>query len=248
MKKKFSNDLFLDALFRNHLNRNSFAELAKIPKMTVYGWDDVDHIKKREHIEAIERILGVKYEDLCVPASDIKVYAAQERLRRHIELRKKEGLANVEPVTLSGYESEEYDHDKHWPIIGSTRGGAWIENIESGYAGIGEGLADAPDKKDPNGYALRVLGDSMAPKFAEGGIVLVSPNSEFISGQFAVVIIESRLGESRESCVKQVFKHKDHITLRSLNPKYKDIDIPTQEVIAIHKVIEYRYWMSEKFE
>ncbi len=173
MEKKFSPELFKKALSCNNLNRNSFAELTKIPKMTVYGWDDVIEVKKREHREAIEKYLHVKYEDLCVPSSDIKTYAAQDRLRRHIELRKKEGLANVEPVTLSGYESEEYDHDKHWPIIGSTRGGAWLETIESGYAGLGEGLADAPAHKDDNGYALRVLGDSMTPKFIEGGIVLV---------------------------------------------------------------------------
>ena len=223
MKKFFSPELFKDALFRNNLNRNSFAELAKIPKMTVYGWNDVDNVKKREHREAIERILGVKYEDLCVTeGEDIPT-----------------GITNTQDIESLHYESSVHDHRREWPVIGSSRGGPWLETIESGYPGISDEWVEAPHGvTDENGYALRMLGDSMIPEFPEDSIVYVSPHGEVLNGQFAVVIIESRLDDRRESCVKQVFLHPDHITLHSLNPKYPDMDIPRANVIAMHKIIE----------
>ena len=232
MKKKFSNDLFLDALFRNHLNRNSFAELAKIPKMTVYGWDDVDHIKKREHIEAIERILHVKYEDLCVP--DEEILSPRDLNTRPLE---------PEPIKKT------HDHKAEWPIIGNSRGGEWLETIENGYPGISEEWTAAPHGViDENGYALRMLGDSMIPEFPEGSVILVSPNGEVLNGSFAVVIIESRLDDRRESCVKKVSIGKDVVTLHSLNPKYPDLTIPRSQVIAIHKIVECRVMTIKRYE
>lgn len=226
MGKVFKYELFEDALSEKGLLPYDFAKKAGLNPGSVANLKRVKNIKKKELKSAIESILNVKYDDLCVP---------------------EQTLTNTEPVDTTHYESEEYDHDKSWPIVGSTRGGAWLETIESGYAGSGEGLTDAPDVKDANGYALRVLGDSMEPEFTEGGIVLVSPNSAFVNGDFAVVIIESRLGDRRESCLKKVFKHEGYITLHSLNDKYKDVDIPDREVIAIHKVILSRRTLEKKY-
>ena len=224
MQKKFFRwELFKKALKSNKLNIRQFALKAGISQSTVYNWENVNNVKDEESIEIIERILHVKYEDLCVAeGEDIPT-----------------GITNTQPIDSLHYESSVHDHRREWPVIGSSRGGPWLETIESGYPGISDEWVEAPHGvTDENGYALRMLGDSMIPEFPEGSIVYVSPHGEVLSGQFAVVIIESRLDDRRESCVKQVFLHPDHITLHSLNPKYPDMDIPRTNVIAMHKIIE----------
>lgn len=229
MEKKFSPELFKNALSRNNLNRNSFAKLAKIPRMTVYSWDDVDEIKKFEHREAIEKYLHVKYDDLCVAEGEL--------------------TTNVHPVENTTH-SEEYDHDKEWPVIGSTRGGPWLETIEeSEYPGISEERVDAPPGvKDENGFALTVEGDSMEPDFPAGCRILVSPNTQPQPGQFAVVIAKTPMG-NRESCFKKIyFDGSSHtVTLRSLNPAYPDIHIPCTDILRVLPVIGVEYTVRKMF-
>jgi hypothetical protein len=66
MKKIFSWNLFTDAIDSNRLNTNTFHIVSKISPGTISAWKNVKSIKKIEHRQAIERILGVKYDDLCV--------------------------------------------------------------------------------------------------------------------------------------------------------------------------------------
>ena len=246
MKDLFCSDLFEAVLAQNNLSFNSFATIAKIPRMTVYAWKTVKQIKNPAYKNAIERILGVKYEDLCID-SQTDIAAAQDRLRRKIAM-KKAAIPNTELIEPEPIKKT-HDHKAEWPIIGNSRGGEWLETIESGYPGISEEWTAAPHGViDENGYALRMIGDSMIPEFPEGSVILVSPNGEVLNGSYAVVIIESRLDDRRESCVKKVSIGKDIITLHSLNPKYSDIEIPRKNVIAMHKIIECRVMTIKRYE
>jgi len=234
MKKKFSNDLFLDALFRNHLNRNSFAELAKIPKMTVYGWDDVDHIKKREHIEAIERILHVKYEDLCVP--DEEILSPRDLNTRPLEPQRNNGI---------------HDHKIEWPVVGTSAAGPQLSAVElSEYPGVAdrwEALPEGIKCPDPNGFALVIVGDSMTPKLPDGAIVFVAPGIQPQNGEVALVIIEGRAG-GRESCVKVIYDEGDKLRLHSYNEdKYPDKRIPKKYILNTYKVIAAKYQVTLEF-
>lgn len=223
MEKKFCHKLFLDALYRNGLNTNTFAVKAKISPGTIDKWRKVRNVKKRSLIEKIERILKVKYEDLCIP-----------------EGQTADGKTNVKRLDKIHYEPQEYDHEKEWPIVGKTHGGPWIETIEvSEYPGDAEERVQAPEGvKDPNGFALQVEGDSMAPEFPDGCKICVSPNTQPTPGQYAVVIAKTRMG-NRESCFKQILytENSKSLTLRSLNPEYQDIVIPKSDIIRILPVV-----------
>ena len=246
MKKVFNFKAFKHLLVENNLKISEFAKLANISRQTVYSWDEVDEIKNPTAIMAIERILHVKYEDLCID-SQADIAAAQDRLRRKIAL-KNAAIPNTELIEQQP-DTGIHDHKTEWPIIGNSRGGEWLETIESGYPGISEDWTPAPHGViDENGYALRMLGDSMIPEFPEGGVILVSPNGEVLNGSFAVVIIESRLDDRRESCVKKVSIGNDVVTLHSLNPKYPDLTIPRSQVIAMHKIVECRVMTIKRYE
>lgn len=220
MKKIFNFKVFKHLLVENNLKISDFARLANISRQTVYSWEDVDNVKNPKAIAAIERILHVKYEDLCVPAEG-------------------QLTTNVRPVETSPY-SAEYDHDKEWPVIGLTHGGPWIETVtDSEYPGISEDRVKAPEGiKDENGFALTVEGDSMEPEFPNGCKICVSPNTQPTPGQYAVVIAKTRMG-NRESCFKQILytENGKSLTLRSLNPKYKDIVVPKSDIIRILPVV-----------
>lgn len=233
IEKIFKHELFLDALFRKGFNTNTFAIASKISPGTISTWRNVKNIKKIEHRKTIERVLGIPYDDLCVPADLPQVQS------------------NTVPMSSLHYAGEDkpLNHDKEWPVIGTTRGGEWIEAIEdSEYPGVCSSTIKAPDHiKDDNGYALKVIGDSMIPKFPEGSTVLVSPNAQVQEGDYVVAIVENRLGDGRECCLKQIHLQDDAITLHSLNSKYKDIVVEKRFVIAIHRVIQAWITIKEEF-
>ena len=222
-KKIFKYSIFEKALLNNSMQATDFAKAAGINSGTVSHWRTVQEIKKIQFRDAIERILGVKYEDLCVPSDETV-----------------DGKTNVKRLDKIHYEPQEYDHEKEWPIVGKTHGGPWVETIEvSEYPGDAEERVPAPEGvKDPNGFALQVEGDSMAPEFPDGCKICVSPNTQPAPGQYAVVIAKTRMG-NRESCFKQILytENSKTLTLRSLNPKYQDIVIPKSDIIRILPVV-----------
>ena len=233
IEKIFKHELFLDALFRKGFNTNTFAIASKISPGTISTWRNVKNIKKIEHRKTIERILGVKYEDLCVPENEPQLETNAVRLN---ELNR----ANEGTVQ---------DHNKMWPVIGTSRGGPWISAIDdSEYPGVASEWVQAPKHvKDDNGYALKVIGDSMEPKLPEDARILVAPNLQPDNGDIAVVIVANRLGDGRECCVKQIYFEGDNVRLHSFNDSYADIIVERKYVVAIHRVIQAWITIKEEF-
>lgn len=228
MQKKFNFLGFKMLLVKNGLNISKFAELAKIPQTTVYSWRKYENVRNAQNREAIERILGVKYEDLCIDTND-KRPDIKTDVERYEPQENKNG----------GYE----DHSHQWPLIGSTRGGKWLAcETNTDYAGYAERWEGLPlSCPDPNGFALRVIGDSMIPRFPPGCIIFVSPNTHVNNGSIAVVILEGRSGE-RESCLKQVyFEENGNLRLHSLNDTaYPDKIVEKEYVVKLLKVVGFR--------
>ena len=233
MRKIFSFKLFQRLLLEKELKISEFARLANIPRPTVYSWKDVDEIKNPMAINAIERILGVKYEDLCVAENEPQLESNAVRLNE------------LNPAN----EGTVQDHNLMWPVIGTSRGGPWISAIDdSEYPGVASEWVQAPKHvKDDNGYALRVIGDSMEPKLPEDARILVAPNLQPENGDIAVVIVANRLGDGRECCVKQVYFEGDNVRLHSLNKAYADIIIERKHVVAIHRVVQAWITVKEEF-
>lgn len=214
-KKFFCFELFEKALLNKGLNERTFALQIGVSPATVNNWKHVKNIKKIQFREAIERILDVKYEDLCLNESG-------------------------EPIPMYGI--EQHDHKKEWPLIGNSRGGEFLDVIENSeytdYAESWEALPEGCKSIDANGFAIKLVGDSMEPKLPSGSILFISPNTQAQNGDIALVIIEGRLG--RESCVKVIYNEENQIKLHSFNSQYADKFINKKYVIAIYKVIGYR--------
>ena len=224
MKKVFCFELFESALSEKGLLPYHFTEKYGFKPGTITNMKKTKNIRKPELISAIEDITGKKYEDFLILKSDAKT-----------------GLNNVEAIEPQ-YDSGFHDHKKEWPLIGNTRGGEYLDvTTHSDYVGFAERWEIIPEGMngvDPNGFCLRVIGDSMDPTLPAGSLVFVSPNTQAQNGDIALVITEGRLG--RESCVKVIYNEENQIKLHSFNSQYADKFINKKYVIATYKVIGYR--------
>lgn len=75
-----------------------------------------------------------------------------------------------------------------------------------------------------NGYKIITIeGDSMEPRFMDGDVVLLSIDEEVRSGDIVVVCWDYRF------YIRGFFSKDKSVVLRSLNPKYKDIEIDSED-------------------
>ena len=69
-------------------------------------------------------------------------------------------------------------------------------------------------------YALRVLGDSMEPEFADGCIVIVDPAGHVQPGSYVVARVDD------EPIFRQYVSESGRHWLKPLNPGYAAVEIP----------------------
>ncbi|MFN3566970.1 MAG: S24 family peptidase [Burkholderiaceae bacterium] len=69
-------------------------------------------------------------------------------------------------------------------------------------------------------FALMVLGDSMAPEFADGDIVIIEPEGLATDRSYVLAFWQG------EWIFRQLVRSDDRWRLRALNPQYPDIDLP----------------------
>lgn len=110
-----------------------------------------------------------------------------------------------------------------YPIIGRVRAGYGMEPVEENsdeITYIPSNLIRGHAQGDF--FCLRVVGDSMQPKFAPGDIVLVERATSVDSGTLAVVLYD---GE--DATIKKVryMPGQDWIELIPENPKYKTLHL-----------------------
>ncbi len=121
--------------------------------------------------------------------------------------------ADVEPVALP----------VQIPVINKVAAGYPREFTDLGYpARVADEYVSAPDIRDPDAFAARVVGDSMAPLYNEGDIVVFSPQAPVASGADCFV----RLVRDDETTFKRVYFERDagsgaeRIRLQPLNSAY----------------------------
>ncbi len=78
-------------------------------------------------------------------------------------------------------------------------------------------------------FALRVIGDSMAPEFNDGEIIIIEPDGALRHGCFVLARLDD------EWTFRQLIRLGDGWGLRALNPAYAEQTLP--DLSAIHGVI-----------
>lgn len=123
------------------------------------------------------------------------------------------------------------------PVLGYVRAGVPTEAVEEvlDYEDV-----VLPESELKDFFALRIKGDSMAPRMVEGDTVIVKKQAEFQSGDICVCLVGSS-----DATVKKIIKKDTGIILMPLNSSYEPLFFTPQEVNSapvtiIGKVTELR--------
>lgn len=137
--------------------------------------------------------------------------------------------------------------DQAGPTISAGRAVPVINKVLAGYptdfndldypVGVADDYVRCPDLHDANAFAVRVVGDSMTPKFNEGDIVVFSPAADVNNGDDCFI----RFAAPHETTFKRVFfEAKNQIRLQPRNEKYSPTIIDGKRINGIYRaVIKY---------
>jgi repressor LexA len=124
------------------------------------------------------------------------------------------------------------------PIINRVPAGYPVDFDDLQYpAGFADDYVRCPDIDDPGAFGVRVIGDSMEPKYTQGDIVIVSPAVEVRNGDDCFV----RLAIPHETTFKRVFFEADNmVRLQPRNEKYSPMIIEGTRINGLYRaVIKY---------
>ncbi len=139
---------------------------------------------------------------------------------------------NVEQINSAG---------KLVPVINNVSAGYPVDYDDKGYPpGGADEYVRCPDLHDPNAFAVRVIGDSMEPRYHQGDIIIFSPALAVSSGDDCFV----RMTDPHETTFKQVFFEPDQPTIRlqPRNHKYPPLILPRERINGLWRAaIRYEH-------
>jgi len=121
------------------------------------------------------------------------------------------------------------------PVINKVAAGYPVDFDDMDYpTGIADDYVRCPDLHDPQAFAVRVVGDSMGPKFCEGDIVIFSPASEVVNGDDCFV----RFKMPHETTFKRVFFEADNnVRLQPRNEHYPPVIVDGKRINGMYKAV-----------
>ncbi|WP_159726044.1 helix-turn-helix transcriptional regulator [Methylosinus sp. Ce-a6] len=124
------------------------------------------------------------------------------------------------------------------PLIGLAQAGVGGFFDDAGFAtGSGWDEIDVFADADEHSYALEISGDSMAPLYRDGDIVIVSPAAPVRRGDR--VVVKTTSGEVLAKELKRQTART--VELKSFNPAYPDRVLSREEVSWIARIL----WASQ---
>lgn len=124
------------------------------------------------------------------------------------------------------------------PLIGLAQAGEGGFFDDAGFAtGAGWDEIDVLADADEHSYALEISGDSMAPLYRDGDIVIVSPSAPVRRGDR--VVVKTASGEIMAKELKRQTART--IELRSINPAYPDRVIGREDISWVARIL----WASQ---
>lgn len=182
------------------------------------------------------RLVAAVQWDATSPAVRARLNQAEavtDRLRR--------ALGSPDPVktlrrmmeSLGGNIDQTLPLVRQIPVINNVTAGVPTEFTDLDYpAAVADEYIACPDVSDPDAFAARVVGDSMAPHYCEGEIVVFSPLLPTPSGSDCFV----RLVRDNEVTFKRVYIEDDGETIRlqPLNNAYAPRLVHREDVAGMY--------------
>lgn len=181
-----------------------------------------DELAKRTGYTDRSSIAKIERGDVDLPQSKIMMFADALGVTAGT-LMGNSGIVNDESTAI------------HIPVYDRVAAGIPIEALENivDYEEIPESW--------PGEYAaVRVKGDSMAPRIQDGDVIIVRIQSDASSGDIVVALVNGK-----DATVKKLIKHDNGIVLQPFNPAYESMFFSSDQANKIPvtiwgKVVENR--------
>jgi repressor LexA len=194
------------------LDQATLAEKAGVATRTLQRWEKGEQVPDGVSITKIARATSVQPswlltgegEMYAVPSRPDNVYPLPGGLRRSSRL-----------VDL--------------PLMSSVPAGKVATMFHPDFV---DDYVTVDNVKDPGAFALRVKGNSMAPRIEDGDVVVVSPQQEARNGDVCVVRVAG------EDTLKKVKFEGNYIHLIPLNPEFEPATVRKKDVEFVWKVVK----------
>jgi SOS-response transcriptional repressor LexA len=189
-------------------------------------------LQRIAHIQKLPSDIRIGYE--TVEAENKKWRSLVKNISELKNTREIDNLLSKTKLKFEQKNKNEYTAGRLIPIINKVSAGYPEDFNDMDYpAGIADDYLRCPDITDANAFAVRVVGDSMQPKFYEGDIVIFSPSQEIHNGDDCFI----RFREPHETSFKRVFFEKNKVRLQPRNEKYTPIIVEGNRVNGIYKAV-----------
>lgn len=124
------------------------------------------------------------------------------------------------------------------PVLSSVQAGCFKEFVDN-FHGADGSVETIPTSVPVNRYtfALRVVGDSMAPEFHQGMVLIIEPELDALPGDFVIA-----KNGSEETTFKQLIKDGPDWYLKPLNERYPIKKMTAEmRIIGVVRAVERRY-------
>jgi SOS-response transcriptional repressor LexA len=196
------------------------------------------HLQHIAHVERMPADVRQDYEGIDAENRRYK-QMLKDVIRHRLDPKKLGEILNGCDVDEMAGLSDKDKPGQLVPIINKVPAGYPAEFDDMGYpVGFADDYVRCPDIHDPNAFAVRVVGDSMEPKFAEGDVVIFSPKADVHNGDDCFV----RLTGPHETTFKRAFfSDKKEIRLQPRNQMHAPIMIDGSRVNGLYRaVIHYQ--------
>jgi len=127
------------------------------------------------------------------------------------------------------------------PVINKVAAGYPGEFTDLGYpVGMADEYVTGPaELSDPNAFALRVVGDSMEPRYHQGDVVIFSPAAAVDSGTdcFVRFATATRPNDGESTFKRVFFDGPDRVRLQPLNERYAPTFVKPSEIEGIFRAV-----------
>lgn len=198
MKKQNFGDRIKSARIKAGMSQEALADKIGISKQSISAWErGISKKIEGENLVKAAQVLGVSESWIQTGLDSAK----------HLK-----GFQNIE-ATLNSAKV---------PLIDMVAAGDWCEVADPYPAGEAESWEPCPVPHGENTFAVRINGESMAPKFQHGEIIFCDPSVQPNNGDYVI----AKLIDENQATFKQLIMDDGQYMLKALNPNWPNPYIP----------------------
>lgn len=209
-----------------------------ISDRAINKWLKAETLPDHHNIELLAKFLGVNFNWLAAGQGEKTTKPSPSDLMQRIRSIENGGTRDSSTAPEGTVNATMAENSNMVPILSWVAAGSW-SNVEAVTFDDAIGKVARPANLSKMGFALRVQGQSMLPKFDPGDIIYVEPQTGFFALKDSDLVIV-QCNDDKEATFKQLVlgETSDDMYLKPLNPNWPEQKmLPMGECNLVGKVI-----------